>query len=428
MFAGFPCIHLSPARAYRQNLSGTGSNLFCTLLQLLNWIQQIFEPYCRVKFCVENVASMDDQARKQISYELGVRPIKLDPADSLPFNRPRLAWTSEVVEAMDGLELWAEKEYVRAYVLEGSVSKSQWVTPGWKRADPTAKLPTFMKSIKRNQPPPVPAGIKRTSEETQRRWRLDHFRFPPYQYSPEYLFVKEGEDSRIANASERELLGYGYQHTATCRSASDIKRDKREFEEMRKTLCGDSFAVSSFAIIASVLCQAFIPRMRPGQIIQRLGIAPGHSARPSLALPVRRGLSYSGKTGPPASRLQLVKQLGLTVNRAGSDVRLVTSEAMGRKLATHASVRAWWWQWKHLFAVKWKRPSHTILWKCRRPENVNKRWLRLEDSMVSLLILCKGRTSSRLLQPLCQQLGAAQLAIGSTLLHAWTRRINGKPR
>lgn len=60
----------------------------------------------------------------------------------------------------------------------------------------------------------------------------------------------------------------------------------------------------------------------------------------------------------------------------------------------------------------------TVLWKRRNPEAVNKRWLHLEDSMVSLLILCKGRTSSRLLQPLCQQLGVVQIAMGSMLLRA----------
>lgn len=59
----------------------------------------------------------------------------------------------------------------------------------------------------------------------------------------------------------------------------------------------------------------------------------------------------------------------------------------------------------------------SILWKCRDPASVNKRWLHLEDSMVSLLILSKGRTSSALLQPLCNKVGAVQLAMGSYLLH-----------
>ena len=118
-----------------------------------------------------------------------------------------------------------------------------------------------------------------------------------------------------------------------------------------------------------------------------------------------------------------------TVNHTGSDVRISTGEVMGKKALAHASSRALWWQWKHLFKVKWNHESHinflemnmillTLLWKCRDCSKVNKRWLHLEDSMVSLYILSKGRTSSKLLQPLCQQIGAVQLAMGSILLHS----------
>lgn len=60
---------------------------------------------------------------------------------------------------------------------------------------------------------------------------------------------------------------------------------------------------------------------------------------------------------------------------------------------------------------------NTLLWKARDPRKVNKRWLHLEDSMVCLLILSKGRTSSRLLQPLCNKIGALQMALGVTVIH-----------
>lgn len=39
---------------------------------------------------------------------------------------------------------------------------------------------------------------------------------------------------------------------------------------------------------------------------------------------------------------------------------------------------------------------HAMLWKTRKVSAVNKRWLHLEDSMVCLLILPQGRTSSHL--------------------------------
>ena len=60
---------------------------------------------------------------------------------------------------------------------------------------------------------------------------------------------------------------------------------------------------------------------------------------------------------------------------------------------------------------------NTLLWKSRCTSKINKRWLHLEDSMVCLYILSKGRTSSAMLQPICNKMGALQLAMGSTLLH-----------
>lgn len=123
---------------------------------------------------------------------------------------------------------------------------------------------------------------------------------------------------------------------------------------------------------------------------------------------------------------QLVSQLGLMINHTGADVRVQTGQVMGKKGAAHGSVRAWWWQWKHLVAVRWhedyqpsrnENGSANFVVEGQGPSKVGKRWLHLEDSMVSLLILSKGRTSSRLLQPVCKRIGALQLALSITVAH-----------
>ena len=71
LYAGFPCIHLSSFRAYRQNLEGDGSRLFWKLLQLLQWVQEVFSVTCSVKFCGENVASMDEGSRLTSPHQAG---------------------------------------------------------------------------------------------------------------------------------------------------------------------------------------------------------------------------------------------------------------------------------------------------------------------------------------------------------------------
>ena len=433
VMAGFPCVHLSSARAYRRNLEGEGSKLFWDLLQVLQWIIEIFGTFAKVKYCIENVASMDEAARRQISEELDIVPVKLDPADCLPFSRPRFAWCSEELVAMEGLELWTEKEYVRCVVTAPSLAISSWIRPGWiwDDEDGRIKQPTFMKSIKRSQPPPVPAGYSRASAETLQRWREDSYRFPPYQYGDRFLLHHPEHGSRLLDSTERELLlGFGPGHTSTCMPASDMKRSYENYEDTRKSLCGDSYSILSFAIMGAQMCADLVPRMSPAQIIGRFGLAPGASAHPEVQVPLSRWLAYGGD-GMLAGdeEVDLVRRRGLTVNHTGADVRLETGHVMGRKSPAHGSVRSWWWQWKHLFKLHWVEPSHinrlemkmilnTLLWKARDPSKVNCRWLHLEDSMVCLYVLSKGRTSSRLLQPICNRIGAVQLGLGVSLLHA----------
>ena len=422
-FAGFPCIHLSSVRAGRLNLQGEGSRLFWVLLQILGWVYELFQPFAAVKFCVENVSSMDESARRTISEQLDVQPVKLDPSDNLPFNRPRLAWCSETLHPMEGLELWQESDYIRAWVTTSPVQQAQWIRPGWHWAGEShgTKLPTFMKSIRRHRPPPVPAGLWRTSAATRELWESENFRYPPYQFSPEYLLSCPGKPDRVLDCIEREI------HTATCRSASDVKKSPKEYFDMRDTLCGDSFCILSFSIMAAAMCASFAPRMSPQQIVDRLGLAPGATAHPSVRVPMTRWLAYAGSAARDVTSLELVQSLGLTVNHTGADVRICSGAILGKRSA-HASVKALWWQWKHLFSVHWGLHSHinflemkmillSLLWRCRSPLQVNKRWFHLEDSMVCLYILTKGRTSSHLLQPLCRQTAAVQLAMSSVLLH-----------
>ena len=301
MFAGFPCVHLSSARAFRQNLEGDGSRLFWKLLEVIQWVQQVFSVQAKVKWCVENVASMDETARQTISSELEVSPIKLDPSNVLPYSRPRFAWSSETLFEMEGLQLWTEKEYVRAYMSGPGVENHQWIRPGWTwEAHHDVRLPTFMKSIKRSRPPPAPAGLERTSQQTQERWRLDQFRYPPYQYEEQFLLHQVGKEPRLLDSSEREiLLGFGAGHTATCMSASEAKKNWRDYEDARCSLCGDSFSIPSFAVMASQMACELAPRMPPAKIIARLGLAPGCSAHPSVDVPMSRLLSYGGDADRP---------------------------------------------------------------------------------------------------------------------------------
>ena len=74
---------------------------------------------------------------------------------------------------------------------------------------------------------------------------------------------------------------------ATRVAQPDVKKSF-VYEDSRLSLCGDSFAISSFAIMGAQMCVSMVPRMSPRMIQQRLGLAPGSSAHPSLLVPMSR--------------------------------------------------------------------------------------------------------------------------------------------
>ena len=57
-----------------------------------------------------------------------------------------------------------------------------------------------------------------------------------------------------------------------------------------------------------------------------------------------------------------------------------------------------------------------IRWRARFASSCNVRWLHLSDSMVCNFILSKGRTSSKLLQPLTREIAAHLLALNANQL------------
>ena len=126
---------------------------------------------------------------------------------------------------------------------------------------------------------------------------------------------------------------------------NEAKKSRRDYEDIRCSLCGDSFSIASFAIIAiiaGILCSELVPRISPAQIVNRLGLAPGATAHPSVNVPITRRLAYGAEPQVHFNAEELVKQLGLTVNNTGCDVRISTGETLGGKVGAHASVRAWW--------------------------------------------------------------------------------------
>lgn len=147
VIGGFPCVHLSSARADRQNLEGEGSCLFWNFKDIITWCKEAFRGVAQVDYLIENVFSMDVEARSEISRELGVEPLVLCPSDILPYNRPRLAWCTIPVVAGEGVTLCQHDGYVRVHMSGSPLEDHQWLEPGWRRCNGEQPLATFMKAI-----------------------------------------------------------------------------------------------------------------------------------------------------------------------------------------------------------------------------------------------------------------------------------------
>ena len=223
---------------------------------------------------------MDQEAEQEISSVLGVRPWRLDSYESVPIHRPRFCWTNQRLFDFEGMWYEEKERWYEIHLPHDYPLTSQWIEEGaeWPGYEQGAVLLTAMKAIPRKQPPPFPAGLARTDQDTQVRWQADSFRYPPYQYGSKFIFWVNGK-WRLASASERELLhGLGFGHMGPCWNANQIKQDAQGYEDCRKSLVGDSFNCYSFAFVAALLVSPWQEVPNYSRLWNRMGMAPGFCA------------------------------------------------------------------------------------------------------------------------------------------------------
>lgn len=415
LWAGWPCVDLSAVRFGRLNLDGPQSSLFWEIPRVKHLLERHFGSKVVVKHVLENVASMDESAARQISSVMGVIPYRLDCADAVPMRRPRFAWTSEKLEtvfpdvSVEAKRYWNEVTAQAPYPLQ-----HQWISDNfqWKGGEQGVVLPTCMKSIPRAAPPPKPAGLEKCTQGAIQRWREDSFRYPPYQYDGKYVFTSH-ESWRLVNATEKELLlGYGFNHTLPAWSASKVKSNQIGFSDCRNSLLGDSFSIYSFIILAAACARRYLPTISYKFLCQRMGLAPGFRAVLKSQAPLMRQLNY-GTSGYQHQNFSLGvnllnRFLLRKTNHTGSDVRVVSGEILNPRSFPRQSVASGWWRWQHVFKTKWKQKAHinvleleTILlgikFQISRLRACDQRIFQLSDSYVYIHIHSHSLSTSQIL-------------------------------
>ena len=427
LWAGFPCVDLSSVNVMGEGLGGSQSSLFYEIPRIRSDLEAFTPAHVVIRVAVENVASMPKTECQAISEMLGIHPHYLDPVEAVPMRRPRLCWCSEPVGAnIDGVRIlekdfWTEVEAKAIYP-----PLSAWISEGasWPGHEDGWVLPTAMKSIVRKKPPPGPAGYERCDWDTVARWQADQYRFPPYHYQQRFIFW-QNDRWRLANSSEKELLlGYGFQHTKICCSASTIKQSRIKYEDERLSLLGDSFSIYSFVMVAAALCRRFIGRVNYEHLANRMGMSPGVVLASHLEAPLGRGLNYGFKEMVDTGTVEMLNRILLSrTNHTGSDVKISTGLVLNPKALSRQSIEAGWWEWKPVFSVKWRESEHinilelrsillSIKYHISHLKHQQARVFHLSDSYVCMSVVSKGRSGSRQLNRILKELNSFLLAYG----------------
>lgn len=431
IWGGFPCVDLSAVKHKRKNLRGPQSGLVFELIRVIQLVRRVFGFNTKVLFFVENVASMDKSACKEVTGLLGVKPYRVQSSDAIPVSRPRYCWTNCTIEGLEGVVVNDKGDYVQIDLVAEYPEDNQWLEEGytWRR-EPGTVLPCCMKAIRRVVPPPKPAGIERADRHTIARWRSEDMKYPPYQFKPEYVIWKE-DRWRLINSSERELLhGYGFGHTEICMSASDIKRNTEAYEDERCSLIGDCFNLYSFVVFAWGALKHLVGDVSYSHLVQRMGLAPGFVSHVSKVAPLQRKLSYGHHFGLPMSPADLTRCFLARAHHTGSDVRVTAGAIMNPRAFPRQSVAASWYQWKAVFSCRWTSKEQinalemraillALKWRVTHLREVDVRFSHLTDSYVSMSIISKGRSSSDNLRFILRKISAWILAFNlyPLLLH-----------
>ena len=182
-------------RASGQGLAGSKSKLFWTLEEK-HAIYNEVQPEAKVARLLENVVMKEEDAA-QISTARVCKPVRSCPAGRFCLRRPRLFWADWSLDGllsttMKGGPLW------NTLMLEGPRLSIWQFLPTHEHVDKEFEaFACFMQGTRRKRPPLKPAGLHICDAMTLKRWQLDEYRFPPYQYNPLYLVKKARHKSEL---------------------------------------------------------------------------------------------------------------------------------------------------------------------------------------------------------------------------------------
>ena len=420
---GPPCQGVSGLNSDRKGaLRDARSSLFPHVRRIFGLCKVHFR-WAQVHHLMESVASMDDDDRYVMSQDIGVLPWRIDAFGLALCHRPRFYWLSWELVEETGVTLippttssWYDYGEV---VLSAGLDASVFLSSNCFLKSEEG-LPTFTTSRPRSSPGNRPAGLWQCNDEEKERWRLDDFRYPPYQYRAKNL-VSSPSGDRLPSISEKEvIMGFPLHYTVPCFSKG--KQQGSVYSDARHTLIGNTWNVQ---VVTWLMTHLFYPL---GLTVVRGLDAVVRQTSPGRSDSLRgflQRLPLNPPRGPscPAQEAILASKLSTFVSIKGEDILLQSpTESVVRFQRLRASVPANLWRWKIKAGWRWKfRQAHinelelravltTLTWRLERLRQRRCRFVHLVDSLVVLHALSRGRSSSRKLRRPLSQINSLLLA------------------
>lgn len=432
---GPPCQGVSGLNASKKGaLADPRSSLYLVFCQIIAWARSVFT-WCPVFSLMESVASMSPEDRSHYSKGINLLPYLVDSKTVSLCKRPRLWWFDWVVQEREDVTVFNPTttdpcDYGKI-IFTATVASKGLLIPGWTMACPEGHFNTFTTAQPKTQPGFKPAGLASCSATDLAKWREDRFRFPPYTYKYANGVCHRKKGWRPLLIQEKEvIMGFPKDFTLHASPKTVRKSQSTHADDVRMTLIGNSWNVAvvslllhdllvSLKLISPISVQQIVDALRPGAAADLSGIL----FRPGLA--ARQPFAEIGATGE--QELRLANNLCHLVSSKGSDILLnASTEPLPHADRFRTTIPASLWRWSTVCGWEWQNPTHQhinkleikavytgLKWRIARQHLRHTKIIHLVDSMVSLQILNKGRSSSRKLKVITRKICA--LLISSRL-------------
>eukprot|EP00959_Pyramimonas_sp_CCMP1952_P345532 7236010-Pyramimonas_sp.AAC.1 len=146
---------------------------------------------------------MDVEPRELMTEHLGFPPIRIDAADVSHCRRDRFYWIDPAMVCAWQGKVQQCDGYEQVAIPGGPGEPARWLAPGlgWHGdADPTFRLPTFLRCDPRRAPGQFPSGVHRCTEAELQGLRDHAYCYAPYQFTDVNCIQVEDSSFRPPNS------------------------------------------------------------------------------------------------------------------------------------------------------------------------------------------------------------------------------------